>query len=87
MYNGPLLRRGGRVAECTGLENRRRVKPSASSNLASSAILLLLNQWFKYFKLVFSLYRAIIFLQKNLSFLKLRLQIVGISYHLRRQAW
>src|SRR5437899_2283329 len=29
--------RGGRAADCTGLENRRRRKASASSNLAPSA--------------------------------------------------
>ena len=29
--------RGGRVADCTGLENRSGCKPTASSNLALSA--------------------------------------------------
>ncbi len=32
--------RGGRVADCTGLENRRRVKPTGSSNLPLSAFCL-----------------------------------------------
>src|SRR5437870_1235181 len=32
-------RRGGRAADCTGLENRRRRKPFASSNLAPSAFM------------------------------------------------
>jgi hypothetical protein len=35
----PLSRRGGRAADCTGLENRRRRKVFASSHLAPSACL------------------------------------------------
>lgn len=39
MYNSQLLRRGGRVVDCTGLENRRWFIPTQGSNPCPSATL------------------------------------------------